>query len=141
MPARERRQCGARELGMVSPELGVACALVTVGLRFVGSLWGAWTLSALGGLFVACFWPTILSVASDELAAGSTHLFSLLAAAGVGGCVVFPWAMGALGDAFGLRNGVLILPVSMVLLVGLMIAASWVLARRPAETAARDGGG
>ena len=116
-----------------------ACALVTVSLRFVGSLWGAWTLFALGGLFVACFWPTILSVASDELAAGSAHLFSLLAAAGIGGCVVFPWAMGALGDAFGLRNGVLILPVSMVAQVGVMVAASYVIARRPPATADEDG--
>jgi len=102
----------------------VACALATVALRFVGSLWSAWTLFALGGLFVACFWPTILSVASDELAAGSAHLFSLLAAAGIGGCVVFPWAMGALGDAFGLRNGVLILPASMVAQVAVMGVAA-----------------
>ena len=108
----------------------VACALSTLALRFVGSLWGAWLLFALGGLFVACFWPTILSVASDELAAGSAHLFSLLAAAGIGGCVVFPWAMGALGDAFGLRNGVLILPASMVIQVVVMGLAAYAVAQR-----------
>jgi len=106
------------------------CALATVALRFVGSLWSAWALFALSGLFVACFWPTILSVASDELATGSAHLFSLLAAAGIGGCVVFPWAMGALGDAFGLRNGVLVLPASMAVQVVVLGLASYVIARQ-----------
>ncbi len=110
------------------------CALSTVALRFVGSLWGAWALFALGGLFVACFWPTILSVASDELAAASAHLFSLLAAAGIAGCVVFPWAMGALGDAFGLRNGVLVLPASMAVQVVVMGMASYVIAAKKGDS-------
>jgi len=107
-----------------------ACALVTLGLYSVESLWGAWALFALGGLFVACFWPTILAVASDNIAAGSASLFALLAAAGIAGCVIFPWAIGALGDAFGLRGGLLLLPGSMVLQVLVLAATSRSIARR-----------
>ena len=107
-----------------------ACALATVGLCFVGSLWGAWVLFALGGLFVACFWPTILAVASDNIATGSASLFAVLAAGGIAGCVVFPWAIGALADAFGLRSGVLLLPGSMLVQVVVLAAASRMIARR-----------
>lgn len=96
---------------------GVACALATLGLTFVPGMTGAYVLFALGGLFVACFWPTLLSVASDHISSGSMPLFSLMAAAGVSGCVIFPWAIGRLGDLFGLRIGVLVLPVSMVVLL------------------------
>lgn len=102
---------------------GALCAVVTLGLAFVPVLWGAWALFALGGLFVACFWPTLLAVASDNISAGSTSLFSLLAVAGVGGCVLVPWAIGALGDIFGLRIAMLILPGSMILLLLLLLVA------------------
>ncbi|MFQ5811056.1 MAG: sugar MFS transporter, partial [Armatimonadota bacterium] len=107
-----------------------ACGLTTVGLCFVEDLWGAWALFALGGLFVACFWPTILAVASDNIATGSAALFAALAAGGIGGCVVFPWAIGALGDAFGLRGGIILLPASMVVQVVVLAAASRMIARR-----------
>ncbi len=107
-----------------------ACALVTLGLYFVEGLWGAWVLFALSGLFVACFWPTILALASDNIATGSASLFALLAAAGIAGCVIFPWAIGTLGDAFGLRGGVLLLPGSMVMQVLVLAAASRLIARR-----------
>jgi fucose permease len=99
----------------------VLCGAATLGLAFVPVLWGAWVLFALGGLFVACFWPTLLAVASDNISAGSTSLFSLLAAAGVSGCVIVPWAIGALGDVVGLRGGMLVLPASMGLLLVLLL--------------------
>lgn len=108
---------------------GLACALATLGLTFVQGITGAYVLFALGGLFVACFWPTLLSVASDHISTGSTSLFSLLAAAGVSGCVIFPWAIGALGDLFGLRAAVLVLPASMLVLL-VMLALVWRMTRR-----------
>jgi fucose permease len=95
----------------------VLCGAATLGLTFVQSIWMAYVLFGLGGLFVACFWPTLLSVGSDHISTGSTWLLSLLAAAGVSGCVIFPWAIGRLGDLFGLRIAMLVLPVSMVALL------------------------
>lgn len=112
----------------------VLCGVVTFALMFVKTLPMAWGLFALGGLFVACFWPTILAIASENIAVGSTSLFSLLAAAGVTGCVIFPWAIGALGDAFGLRWAVIILPISMVLLIAMLLAAHrYVTSEKAAE--------
>jgi fucose permease len=105
---------GAVRLMVIS---GVLCAVSTLGLTFVPTVQMAYVLFALGGLFVACFWPTLLSVASDHISTGSTSLFSLLAAAGVGGCVIFPWAIGRLGDAFDLRLAMLVLPASMLVLL------------------------
>ena len=120
---------GAVRLMIVS---AVLCAAATLGLTFVPTVNAAYVLFALGGLFVACFWPTLLSVASDHISTGSTSLFSLLAAAGVGGCVLFPWAIGRMGDVWGLRIGVLVLPVSMaILLVALGLMAR--LTRRQAR--------
>lgn len=102
----------------------LACGAVTLGLAFVPVLWGAWALFALGGLFVACFWPTLLAVASDHICTGSMSLFSLLAAAGIAGCVIVPWAIGALGDVLGLRAGILVLPASMALLIVMLLVAA-----------------
>ena len=107
------------------------CLLVTAGLSFAGSLWLAWTLFALGGLFIACFWPTILSVASDHLASGSTALFALLSTAGVIGSMTVPWAIGALGDVVGLRAAMGLLPVAMVGVIVLLVVATRLLASRP----------
>ena len=70
-----------------------------------------------------CFWPTLLSLASDRISHGSTSLFSLLGAAGVTGCVIYPWVIGVLGDAVGLRGAVLVLPASMALLVMMLLAS------------------
>jgi len=101
----------------------VGCALATGGLCLVRSVAGAWVLFGLGGLFVGCFWPTILAVAAERVQTGSATMFALLAAAGISGCTLFPWCIGALGDAAGLRVGAALLPASMVLEVGVLLVA------------------
>ena len=80
--------------------------------------------SCLGGLFVACFWPTLPAAAADHICTGSMSLFSLPAAAGISGCVVVPWAIGALGDIFGPRAGMLVLPAAMAGLIVMLLVAS-----------------
>jgi fucose permease len=90
------------------------CAVATGGLCFVQGTVAAWAAFALGGLFVACLWPTLLAIAAARVQLGSTTMFALLAAAGISGCTVFPWAIGAIGDAAGLRAGVALLPAAMV---------------------------
>lgn len=109
----------------------VGCVLVTLGLSFAPAIGMALGLFALGGLCIACFWPTILSVASDHIAHGSTSLFALLASAGVIGSMTVPWAIGVLGDAVGLRGAVALLPTCMIgVLVLLAFAAREVAARQ-----------
>lgn len=112
-----------------------ACGAATLGLSFVSSLAGAYALFALGGLFVACFWPTLLSVASDHISAGSTALFALMATAGVAGCMLFPWLMGRIGDIWGLRAAMLVLPASMIILLAMLGAAARLI-RGAQQTAA-----
>lgn len=102
----------------------VLCGMVMLGLYFVSTLMTAWVLFALGGLFVACFWPTLLAMASDHISIGSTSLFSLMAAAGVLGAVVVPWAIGALGNLSGLRAGIMMLPVLMAAMIVVLLVAS-----------------
>jgi fucose permease len=113
---------------MLASALGGTAAMV--GLTYVHSLWAGWLLFGLSGLFVACFWPTLLSVAGHHIAAASTSLFALLAAAGIVGCVVVPWAIGAMGDAFGLRPAMLLLPAAMGLLVILLVSMARLIHRR-----------
>jgi fucose permease len=99
------------------------CALATAGLCFKATVHGAPVFFALGGLLVACFWPTILAVAAEKVQVGSATMFALLAAAGISGCTAFPWCMGRIGDVAGLRAGAGLLPCSMFVAVVLFLAA------------------
>ena len=47
-----------------------------------------------------------------------------MAAAGVLGAVVVPWAIGALGNLSGLRAGIMVLPVLMVAMIVVLLTAS-----------------
>jgi len=107
-----------------------ACAVATAGLSFVHGLYAAWAFFALGGLFVACFWPTLIAVGSERISTSSASLFALLAASGISGCAVFPWVIGAIGDASGLRVGVTLMPASMVLQVVILAACARIITRR-----------
>ncbi len=102
----------------------VGFAIATAGLCVAEGMTAAWILFGLGGLFIACFWPTILGVASDTIRVGSSTLFAILSAAGVGGAGLLPWVMGVVGDAAGLRAGVALLPASMVLEVAALLCFS-----------------
>ena len=106
------------------------CALATGGLCLAQGTVAAWAAFALGGLFVACLWPTLLAIAAARVQLGSTTMFALLAAAGISGCTVFPWGIGALGDAAGLRVGVALLPASMVAELVLLLYARRMSARQ-----------
>ena len=113
----------------------VGYTVATAGLCFSEAEGPGLVLIGLSGLFVACFWPTILAVATQRVQAGSTTMFALLAAAGISGCIVFPWAIGAIGDAAGLRLGVALLPAAMVI-EGALLVAVW-RALRDADRASR----
>jgi len=119
----------------------VGCGIATLGFSWVQGIGAAWTLFALGGLFVACFWPTLLAVGSDHIAKGSATLFALLAAAGISGCVILPWGIGEVADAageLGLRIGVLLIPASMVAMVVVLLMVGATIRSRAAAEATLD---
>jgi fucose permease len=78
------------------------------------------------GLALACFWPSILTVANRRIAAGSATLMAMLALAGISGFGFIPWLVGQVADAMadrgGLRAGLVLVPLSLAL-AGLALLA------------------
>ncbi len=112
----------------------------------VGTLLGLFPpfLNSLGVLFILLFflgmatgpfWPSIQSYCVDRVRGDSTMIYILLSCAGVPGCGIFSWLMGAVGDQVGLRLSFLLVPICYSLL-GCLIGCDWLLARR--EAAARE---
>ncbi|MCK4282775.1 MAG: MFS transporter [Candidatus Brocadiae bacterium] len=102
--------------------LAFLCAVATLFLVVVGHLWVSIASLALAGVSVACFWPSILSLATSRIAAGSATLLAMLAVAGIVGWGLLPAVIGVLGDWFGLRVGLGLVPAAMVA-AGLVLMA------------------
>ena len=85
---------------------------------------------ALAGVCQAGFWPTTVAYASRRLDDTSSTMMGLLCAAGMLGCVVAPWLIGALGDATAsLRAGLVVLTVPFI--VSAAIYAGFLATSRP----------
>lgn len=108
----------------------VLCALALFGFGQARDPSIAWAFAGLAGLTVACFWPTLLAIATEVLDDTSTAMLALLAAAGILGCAFFPWALGMVGDAYSLRAGLLLLPAAMLALACVMMVFLVADARR-----------
>jgi len=96
------------------------------------------SLAAVGvaGLCSACFWPGILSLANERIIGGSATLLAMISVAGIVGFGTVPYLVGLLADAFDLRTGMSIVPLSYA-------GAALVLHRvfvRPAERKGLPGG-
>ncbi len=89
---------------------------VTLLFPIVGSIPAAALLLTFCGVGIACFWPSIQSIAADELNADSTMVFILLSCAGIPGAGVMVMIMGILGDWVGLRNSFFAAPAVSVFL-------------------------
>jgi len=84
--------------------------VVTVFVPFTDSLEKFYSLLFAAGITTACFWPTILAVAKENLNADTTILMILLAVTGIAGFGTIPWMMGIIGDFFDLRTGFILIP-------------------------------
>ena len=88
-------------------------------------------LLILAGVGVAPFWPTaqVYGVTSmPEL--DSTMLYIYFSALGIPGCGFFTWLMGVLGDHFGLRGAILVVPACLALFSAVIYWECWVLEKR-----------
>lgn len=121
------RRVGSITLTAVS---AVLCALSMLAFGQAREPLVAVGFAGFAGLTVACFWPTLLAIATEVLDDASTAMLALLAAAGIAGCALFPWVLGVLGDAFSLRAGLVLLPVAMMALALVMVGFLVVEARR-----------
>jgi len=91
--------------------------LVTIYVPFVTNLILFITLLFFAGIATACFWPTILAIAADDLDTDSTILLVLLAIVGVAGFGLIPWIMGMAGDHLDLKISFLLIPICFIGLI------------------------
>ena len=91
--------------------------LVTIYVPFVTNLIIFITLLFFAGIATACFWPTILAIAADDLDTDSTILLVLLAIVGVAGFGLIPWIMGMAGDHLDLKISFLLIPICFIGLI------------------------
>lgn len=129
------RRISPMALTAISAVLG---ALAMLGFGQASDARIAWAFAGFAGLTIACFWPTLLAIATEVLDDASTAMLALLAAAGIAGCALFPWLLGVLGDMWSLRAGLALLPLAMTALALLLGGMALTLRRqdreaRPAE--------
>jgi len=108
---------------------------------------GAWLLigaressvAALGvfllGLGFAATYPVVLGLVADRYVALSGTAFSVVMVMGLTGGTLLPYATGVLGNAYGLRASLLIVPAALIALATLLSVMTWRLARAASPTA------
>ena len=97
-----------RNILLVSSFGGIAASVLVI---YAGGVVPVFFLLAAVGLIVSGFWPSLLAIASRRLPCETTTMFILIVSSGMGGFGVTPYLIGTLGDRWGLKGGLLILPV------------------------------
>ena len=114
---------------------------MTLLLAFLEPTWlpGVWPLVllfillVLAGIGVAPFWPTTQVYGVSHMPQlDSTMLYIYFSALGIPGCGFFTWLMGVLGDHFGLKGTILVVPGCLLCFVAIIYWECWVLAKRRA---------
>lgn len=86
------------------------------------ALYILYVLLFVGGLGVACFWPTSQVYATERLPhLDPTMIFVIMSCSGIPGCGIFSWLMGVLGDTVGLDKSFFLVPITAGL-IGVIIA-------------------
>lgn len=88
----------------------------------------------LGAGFAATF-PVLLSLVAARYASLSGTAFSIVMVMAFIGGMLFPYATGVLGETYGLRGSLVIVPATLVLLATLLVVSSSRLASQPAGAA------
>ena len=134
---------GAFALAMMVGRLmttGLARRVRPIGILFFSAVLGAGTIViaayarhwavnivffGLTGVFIACFWPTILAYASERFGSSSSTLFALLSAAGILGTMLTPYLVGRIADASDLGTGIAALGALLVV-SAIIFAGCWI---------------
>jgi len=98
--------------------------LISLGVYMAPSITLFYALMFLSGLTVAPYWPTIQSVSTSYVEADPTLLFILLSCAGIPGIGTATWIMGYIGDLYGLKKALIVIPccyLMLILLFGLLL--------------------
>ena len=86
--------------------------------------------AVLIGLGFAAIYPTTLAIAGEHFAALSGTAFSLIFTVALSGGMLCPWLAGKIGQASGLRQGLLIPVVNCLMIIILMTVLTRVLKKR-----------
>ncbi len=85
----------------------------------------------LAGIGIAPFWPTVQVYGVTSMPKlDSTMLYIYFSALGIPGCGFFTWLMGALGDHFGLKGAILVVPACLVFFSAIIYWECWILQKR-----------
>lgn len=88
-------------------------------------------LLILAGTGVATFWPSVQVYGVKTMPElDSTMLYICFSALGIPGCGIFTLLMGVIGDRYGLRGGILVIPVCLALFAAVIFLECWVFAKR-----------
>lgn len=120
------RAVGAKLLARISKERlvmasGASSAIGCTVLIASPSLVVMGVGAAIVGASFAAIYPTTLAIAADRYQNLAGTIFGLLFAIGLLGGMTFPWAVGHISDAFGLRAGML-LPLAGGIAIAILAA-------------------
>ncbi len=88
-------------------------------------------LLILAGTGVATFWPSVQVYGVTTMPElDSTMLYICFSALGIPRCGIFTLLMGVIGDRYGLRGGILVIPVCLALFAAVIFLECWVFAKR-----------
>ncbi len=88
-------------------------------------------LLLLAGIGISPFWPTVQVYGVTSMPRlDSTMLYIYFSALGIPGCGFFTWLMGILGDYFGLKGAILVVPACLALFSAVIYWECWILEKR-----------
>ena len=80
----------------------------------------------ISGIGVAPYWPSTQVYGVTRLPqCDSTMLYVYYSGMGIPGAGFFSWFMGFMGDLFGLRGAILVVPCCLVIFCSIIIAECW----------------
>jgi fucose permease len=92
--------------------------------------------AVLLGLGFSSIYPTTLAIVGENFAAFTGTAFSIVIAVGLAGGMIAPWLVGRIGQASGLRHGLLVPVFNCAMIIVLMVLIRRIL-RKKGEAAAK----
>ena len=126
------RRLSAPRLMLACMSVGFAGAWLLIGAREPsGAVLGVFLL----GLGFSATFPVVLGLVADRYVALSGTAFSIVIVMALTGGMLLPYATGVLGNAYGLRGSLLIVPAALLALAALLSVATSRLARAASPAA------
>ncbi|MBO4631748.1 MAG: MFS transporter [Lentisphaeria bacterium] len=83
------------------------------------------TVLTFCGIGIAPFWPTLQVYSVQQMRElDSTLMYIYLSSTGIPGCGFFTWLIGVLGDRFGLRGALFLLPITLIFYILILLLDS-----------------